>query len=316
MVTLLDIQENRMKILVLGGTGFIGEKVYERLVRDGHTVSRTSKTLGLDLLNYDSFRAFLEKENPELIYNLASHGGSMMYVRKYAADVYSDNLQMNLNVYRAVLDFNSKIKIIQPFSNCSYPGDSSIQKEENWLDGGVHQSVFSFGNSKRAIYYLSQCYYNQYGVRTVNLLLPNTYGPGDSLDPTKTHALNGMVIRMLKAKQAGDKKFVVWGTGEPIREWAYVDDFVEVLIRAMDIDHLEYPVNVGQAKGYSIKESALLIQEACGFEGEMVFDTQYPDGDPVKILSTELFQKEFPNFSFFDHRDGIKNTVDFYIDNL
>ena len=152
MAILLNTQENRMKILVLGGTGFIGEKVYERLVKEGHTVSRTSKTLGLDLLDYQSFRNFLEKENPDLIYNLASHGGSMMYVRKYAADVYGDNLQMNLNVYRAVLDYNPKIKIIQPFSNCSYPGDSSIQLEENWLDGGVHDSVFSFGNSKRAIY--------------------------------------------------------------------------------------------------------------------------------------------------------------------
>ncbi len=305
-----------MKILVLGGTGFIGGKIFDRLVADGHEVSRTSRSLGTDLLEYKSFRSLLEKENPDLIYNLASHGGSMMYVRKYAADVYADNVQMCLNVYRAVLDFNPNIKIIQPFSNCSYPGDSAVQEEKNWLNGGVHQSVFSFGNSKRAIYYLSQCYYNQYGVRTVNLLLPNTYGPGDSLDPTKTHALNGMVIRMLKAQQNKEDNFVVWGTGSPVREWAYVDDFVEVMVRAMKIDHLEYPVNVGQEKGYSIKESALLIKEACGFTGDLVFDTSYQDGDPVKILSTDLFKQNFPDFKFFDHKEGIKNTVKYYTENL
>ena len=216
----------------------------------------------------------------------------------------------------SILEVNPKIKVIQPFSNCSYPGNSSVQLEDEWLNGDVHQSVFSFGNSKRAIYYLSQCYYNQYGIRTVNLLLPNTYGPGDSCDPRKTHALNGMIIRMLQAQKDDESEFVVWGTGAPIREWAYVDDFVEILVQAMNIDHLEYPVNIGQQKGYSIKESALKIKEACGFEGQITFDTSYPDGDPVKILSTEKFMELFPDFSFFDHAEGIRNTVQFYKENL
>ena len=121
---------------------------------------------------------------------------------------------------------------------------------------------------------------------------------------------------MIKAKRAGEKEFVVWGTGSPVREWAYVDDFVNILFEARNIDHLEYPVNVGQQRGYSIKESALLIKEACGFEGDLVFDTKYPDGDPVKILSTELFRNRFPEFKFYDHREGIRETVKFYEERL
>ena len=181
-----------------------------------------------------------------------------------------------------------------------------------WLDGPVHPSIFSFGNSKRSIYYLSECYHKQYGIKTVNLLLPNTYGPGDSEDPNKTHALNGMIIRMLKAKKAGDKEFVVWGTGSPVREWAYIDDFADVMVLCMDIDHMEYPVNVGQQKGYSIAESSLMIKDICGFEGDVTFDTSYTDGDPIKIVGDKKFKSLFKNFVFFDHYEGIRNTVEYY----
>jgi GDP-L-fucose synthase len=117
---------------------------------------------------------------------------------------------------------------------------------------------------------------------------------------------------MLTAKKNGDEKFVVWGTGAPVREWAYIDDFIEVLVRAMNIDHMEYPVNIGQKKGYSIIDSAKMIKEACEFTGPIQFDTKFPDGDPVKILSDEKFNELFKDFTFFDHKLGILNTVKYY----
>ena len=240
----------------------------------------------------------------------------MRYVREFGADVVSDNLQMSLNIYRAVKELNTKIKIIQPFSNCSYPGDSSVQYEENWLSGDVHKSVFSFGNSKRGIYYISKCYKDQYDINTVNLLFPNTYGPGDSIDPNHTHALNGMIIRMLQAKKKGDKKFVVWGTGSPVREWAYIDDFVEALVMAINLDNIIYPLNIGQERGYSIAESAIMIKEEMGYDGEIVFDTNYQDGDPVKIMSRQKFEESIQGFKWFDHRKGIANTIKYYEEKL
>ncbi len=301
-----------MKVLVLGGTGFVGKNLVERLNNDNHEVVVCSRSTGVDLLDYEQTHKAIEDCKPEIIFNLSSHGGSMLYVREFAADVLSDNTKMTINLYEAVKNVDKEIRIIQPFSNCSYPGDSSIQKEEDWLHGKVHDSVLSFGNSKRVMYYVSQCYYNQYGIKTVNLLLPNTYGPGDSCDPKKTHALNGMIIRMIEAQRKGDSEFVVWGTGKPIREWAYIDDFVQALVLAMNIDHMEYPINIGQEKGYSIAESAALIKRALEFEGPIRFDTSYPDGDPVKILSREKFNKFFTDFTFFDHEKGIQKTVEFY----
>ena len=298
-----------MKIAVLGKTGFIGQNLFNRLIEDGHDVIGCSKSTGVNLLDYNLTKQFIEDHSPQVIYNVASHGGSMRYVRDFAADVISDNLQMTLNLYKAINETDRNIKVIQPFSNCSYPGDSSVQYEEHWLNGDVHRSVFSFGNSKRGIYYISKCYSDQYKINTVNLLFPNTYGPGDSTDPNHTHALNGMIIRMMQAKRAGDKEFVVWGTGKPVREWAYVDDFVEALILAIDLNNIVYPLNIGQEKGYSIAESAALIKQEMNYDGKIVFDTSYQDGDPVKIMSKKTFQNHFGNFKWFDHREGIANTI-------
>ena len=304
-----------MKVLILGSTGFIGKNLLNRLKIEKVEIFTAERSSGVDIRIYDQIKNKIAEVQPSVIYNLASHGGSVHYVRTKAAEVYHDNVQMALNLYKAVSDINPKIKIIQPFSNCSYASKSNLQKEKEWLDGDVHPSVFSFGNSKRSIFYLSTCFKEQHGVRSVNVLFPNTYGPGDSLDPNHTHALNGMVIRMLDAQKNGDKEFVVWGTGSPIREWAYIDDFVETLFRCLEIEGMEYPINMGQGKGFSIAESASLIKQAINYEGEIVFDTNYRDGDPMKVVDGTKFFDYFKEFEFFDHYQGILETVKYYRSN-
>jgi len=307
---------NDKKILVLGHTGFIGKNLIEYLSNNNYQVFSCSKSTDVDIRNYNQISEKIKEIKPDIIFNIASHGGSLHYVKEFAADVFSDNVQMNLNLYRAVKEYSSESKIITPFSNCSYPGSSDIQFEEKWLDGDVHPSIFSFGNSKRTIYYISKCYYEQYGIKSINLLFANTYGPGDSCDPNHTHALNGMIIRMLEAKKNGDKEFVVWGTGKPVREWMYVDDFIKALILSMDLNHLEYPLNIGQGKGYSIEESANLIKDSIGFDGDIVFDTTKIDGDPIKVMSEDNFRKKFTDFDFYNHKKGIDKTVKYYEDVL
>ena len=300
-----------MKILILGSTGFIGKNLLQRLSSD-YEVYTAERSSGVDIRVYKQIFNKIKEVQPDVIYNLASHGGSVHYVRDKAAEVFHDNVQMSLNLYKSIQKINPKIKIIQPFSNCSYPGKSNLQKEEEWLDGDVHPSVFSFGNSKRSIFFLSKCFQQQYGVRSVNILFPNTYGPGDSIDPNHTHALNGMIIRMLDAQERGDEEFVVWGTGSPIREWAYIDDFIDVLVRCLNIEGSEYPINMGQGKGYSIAQSAKLIKKALDYKGKIIFDTKFKDGDPMKVVDGSKFSEVFQNFSFYDHYDGILKTVEYY----
>jgi GDP-L-fucose synthase len=325
-----------MNVLVLGSTGFIGTNLTNKLTglnsriftgmpsedtSPDITVFGAARSLGVDLTDYKQTKQLLIDSEPKIIFNLASHGGSLHYVKEMASSVINDNIQMTLNVYKAMVETGCTATVIQPFSNCSYPGGTQTQLEESWLSGPVHDSIFSFGNSKRTIYYISKCYLMQHNIKTINLLLPNTYGPGDSIDPNHTHALNGMIIRMLQAKKAGDTEFTVWGTGQPVREWCYVDDFTNALIRAYQLTSTTYgetalPLNIGQARGYSIGESAKLIKKAIGFEGEIIFDTSYTDGDAIKILGNKVISQWWPDFKFFDHEQGIINTAKYYEDKV
>jgi len=302
-----------MKILILGGFGFIGSHLVETLKELGYDVIRASRRNGVDLFDYSLTKKCFIDTKPDIIINCAANVGSVNYVSTYPADIIFSNLQMTLNLYRAAEKICPNVKIINPLSNCSYPGDSEIQEESEWLTDEVHESVYSYGNSKRIIYIISKCYKRQIGIETVNFIVPNTFGPGDSLDPNKTHALNGMILRMIKAKNNDDQKFEIWGSGNPIREWAYVKDVVDILIQGIQKDsELIYPVNLAQNKGYSIKESAQLIKNAVGFKGQLYFNLEYQDGAPTKILSDKLFRQVFPGFEFYNHIKGLKETVNYY----
>jgi len=302
-----------MKILVLGGHGFIGKRLVESLKKSPYKIISVSRKDGVDLANYMSAENCFVEVKPDIIINCAAHVGNVNYVTTYASDIIHDNVQMALNIYKAAAKVCPNVRIINPLSNCSYPGDSKIQEESNWLIDEVHDSVYSYGNSKRFIYIIAKCYNKQIGIDTINFLIPNTFGPGDYTDTNKTHALNGMIVRMIHAYRKGEKKFEIWGSGNPIREWAYVDDVVNILIRGIRQKKVSiYPINLAQNKGYSIRESAIMIKQAIGYHGELVFNTEYQDGAPTKILSDEVFRKKFPDFKFFNHREGIKTTVKYF----
>lgn len=303
----------KLKILVLGGSGFVGRNLTAALNQTEHEITSASRADGLDLTDYAGTEKHFAQIAPDIIFNCAAHVGSVHYVTTYAADVINDNVQMSLNIYKAAAKVCPQVKIVNLLSNCSYPGADNIQIESKWWDGPVHESVFSYGNSKKILYVIAKCYAKQHKIKSVNFLVPNTFGPGDSTDPNKTHALNGMLIRMIEAQKKGDASFEIWGTGSPIREWAYIDDVVKILVASIDMtaDLLE-PVNIAQNKGYTIKESAHFIAEALGFKGELIFNTKYQDGAPVKILDDHKFRQLFPDFVFFDHRKGVALTAAYY----
>ena len=302
-----------MKTLVLGGFGFIGSHVINKLLDQDYEALPASRKNGVNLFDYNNIKDYLNNTKPDSIINCAANVGSVNYVSDYSADVIYSNVQMLINLYKAVSESCPHAKIINPLSNCSYPGESDIQSEDEWLSGEVHNSVYSYGNSKRILYLIAKCYQTQYGIESKNILIPNTFGPGDSLDPNKTHALNGMIVRMINAMKQKDKTFEIWGTGKPVREWAYVDDVVNILIECLSFDkELLYPVNLAQNKAYSISESAHLIQKILKYEGTLFFNSDYQDGAPVKVLDDTLFKKLFPKFKFFDHYKGLQKTINYY----
>ena len=302
-----------MKIIVAGGYGFVGRSIMEALQGRGYSPTALSRRNGFDLLNYGSAKSKLDELQPEVIFNCAAHVGSLHYVTQFAADVVHDNMQMILNLYKMVSEVCPTARVINPISNCSYPGDANIHKESEWWNGPVHESVLSYGNTRRLIYVVSKCYQIQHRVSSINFLVPNCYGPGDYTDPNKTHALNGMIIRLLLTKKDGQKEFEIWGTGKPTREWIYVKDLTKMLSNAVDFKGDQvYPVNIAQNKAYSIRETAEMIKQFVGYEGELVFNTKYQDGAPVKVLDDKLFRERYPEFKFTDIQEGIKETIKYY----
>lgn len=337
-----------MKVLVTGGHGFLGTCLKQAWpasikVRDPHDLSAlgpdglptvwpdcTAMHLGRSADNYDFrnerevFHA-LQRYKPDVVVNAAAHVGSMAYVAANPAEVATDNMMLYLALYRAVKAYNTMppfvlgdppinpVRIVNVISNCSYPGDADVQREDEWWDGAVHESVAAYGNPKKMGWILSQAYRKQYGVETTNLILPNAYGPNDYVDPDRTHALNGMVLRMIEAQKGGDKQFVVWGSGKPVREWIYMPDAARVIAHvAIHGGTYPDPMNVGMGFGNTIAETAQLIKDAVGYEGELVFDTSKADGAPRKVLDVELFRGVFPTFEFTHMATGIERTVEDY----
>jgi GDP-L-fucose synthase len=303
----------KMNVLLLGGHGFVGQWIPPLAKEKGYSLTIRSRRDGLDLTNLTLVEDALARLSPEVIINCAAHVGSVHYVSKYAATVVDENMRMILNIYRAAQKVIPKVKIINPISNCSYPGESDIQVESEWFNGPVHKSVYSYGNPRRMIGVISECYAMEHQINTVNYIFPNSYGPGDYTDTQKTHALNGMIMRMIQAKWKKDALFEIWGTGRPEREWIFVKDIARMLVHGVEGDNqMITPINIAQNKAYAIRETAELIKDAVGFKGELVYNTQYQDGAFRKILDDQVFRKKYPAFKFTDIREGIKETVAYY----
>jgi GDP-L-fucose synthase len=308
-----------MKVLLLGSTGFVGKAVKKHLKEHQvFSLSRrelepmVARKIGCDLTDKMDFTLVLNAIKPDVIINCAAHAGSVHYAIRNPASMIYDNSMMLLNLYETVSHVSPHTKIINPISNCSYPGHTTIQKEEEWENGPVHASVKPFGVTRRLIYHLSDCYFKQHGIKSVNMIFPNSYGEGDSNDPDHTHALNGLIIRLLKAKKQGDMTFDIWGTGEPRREWIYVDDMACMLIKGMKVDSQVIPLNIAQNKSYSIKEIAVMVSDMIGYFPKFIFNTKFADGDMVKQLEDTKFRSIYPKFKFTELSEGIKNTIKYY----
>ena len=302
------------KILILGSGGFIGSTLLKFLKNKKLKTLEYSKKKKQNLLKLNHFLNFLNKNKPSIIINCAAVHGSVHFVLNNPAKVIFENMKISLNIYEAIkLSKLKNVTVINPLANCSYSGNDKIQREENWWNGIPHESSIAYGCTKRLLQVIGNSYEKQHKIISKNFLLPGVYGPNNHLTDEKLHALDGLILRMAKAKKNNVKIFKIWGSGKPIREWCYIDEVIKFIYLLITTNKkITYPINLAQKKGYSIKSLALIIKKLLKYDGKIFFDKKFPDGAKVKILDNKKFKKFFPKFKFTKIENGIKNSISYY----
>lgn len=300
-----------MTILVLGATGFVGGRVCGLLEAQGKTFERSSLSLGVDLRERDQAHALFQRLKPSYVLNCASFVGGIQYGIKYPADLYDNNARIITNVFEAAHKAGVR-RIVNPVSNCVYPRAKVLFKESEIWDGPLDDSVLVYGMVRKLSWVAAWAYAKQHGLDTLNLVLSNMYGPGDHFEEERSHALGALVMKFARAKVSGAPSVSVWGSGKPVREWLYVDDGAEAIVRSIDAPATTDFVNVGVAQGVSVIDLAHKIKAAIGYEGEVVLDRSKPDGAPYKTVDGAAgaeFLGWRPGVSL---DDGIERTILWY----
>lgn len=299
-----------MKALVLGHTGFLGSKVFERLSFSGHEVFGASRSSGSDFRQSGELRKVINKTKAEVVINCAAVVGGIEYGRTHPIKIYRDNLFMTLNILEEVSEAN--VRLINIISNCAYPSKATLFKESEFWDGPLDQSVLVYGGIRKLGWVGSWAYAKEHSTKITNLIFPNMYGPGDHLDPIRAHALGGLVYRLLIAKFENRSEFTIWGSGKPVREWMYVEDAVDAISSALMIETDVEVINVGSGYGISILDLASMIAKEVGYEGTLIFDTSKQDGAPHKTMEATRGRELLNWLPKTSLENGIKKSVAWY----
>ena len=299
-----------------GGHGFLGSRVMLSLKEKGYDAVPLSLRDGVDFRNFQQTKEVFEKYKFDAVINCAAFVGGIEYGYRKPGEIFFNNTIMSTYLMEAARLSGVK-RFVNPISNCSYPGRLTVDfKEEEWWDGPLHESVMVYGLARKVTWMQSWAYRQQYGFDTVNLILPNMYGPGDHFEEVRSHALGALIMKLVNAKRQNQSEVVVWGTGKPVREWLYVDDGAEIMIKGLDIKPIVEPVNVGVGYGVSILELAELIKNEVGYKGKLVLDPSRPDGAPHKTMDNKKLREIFGWVPPTSLKEGIANTVTWYSNNL
>ncbi|WP_020405744.1 NAD-dependent epimerase/dehydratase family protein [Hahella ganghwensis] len=298
-------------ILVVGATGFLGKRVCKLLESKGLEYTPTSHSLGLDLRVKEDVVQYLLEVKPKFVLNCAAFVGGIQFGEKYPVEIFQNNLQMTLSLLEACRIANVK-RVVNPVSNCAYPGQASLFKEDEFWDGPLHESVLVYGFVRKAFWVGSWAYAKQYSMDVINIILSNMYGPEDHFEEERSHALGALIMKFVKAQIENHPFVEVWGSGKPVREWLHVDDGAEAMVRSLSIERKIDPVNIGIGEGISILDMAKKIKKYTGFKGDIKLDTSKPDGAPYKTVDGSRGEALFGWKPSKPFDDGVRETIEWY----
>ena len=304
-----------MKVLVVGSKGFLGSWVKKILLTDtNHETLEISGKESLDITKIEDLQNFVSKHKPEAIINCAAFVGGISYGYKYPARLLYENSKIALNLYE-ISRKNDVGILINPISNCAYPGHLTTYVESQFFDGPPHESVYNYGIAKRLSVDLGNGYFEQYKFSSANVVLSNMYGPEDHFDIERSHALGALVKKICDAKINNIQKVEIWGSGKPIREWLYVQDGANALIKSLDLEKGHHFFNVGVQKGISIIDLANTIKKIVNWDGEFFYNADKPDGVYEKKVDGSKGESKLNWMPDIDLEYGIEKTVEWYMVN-
>jgi GDP-L-fucose synthase len=302
---------NGKSVVVTGGHGFLGSFVVERLKTRGCKV-HVPRSREYDLVEREACSRLYEDARPDMVIHLAARVGGIGANQENPGSFFYDNLIMCVQLME-----EARLRGIEKFvavgTICAYPKLTPVPfKEEDLWDGYPEETNAPYGLAKKMLLVQGQAYRRQYGLNAIHLLLVNLYGPGDNFDPGSSHVIPALIKKCIDALDSGASSITLWGTGKPTREFLYVDDAALGIILAAEKYDKPGPVNLGAGFEISISELATLIARQTGFNGEIIWDTSKPDGQPRRSLDTSLALKEFGFKAETTFEEGLKRTIEWY----
>lgn len=306
----LDLSNQR--ILVTGGAGFLGRQVVQQLRGSGAQLEKITvpRSRDCDLRSLEACQQVVQQQ--DVIIHLAAHVGGIGLNRDKPAQLFYDNLMMGTQLIHAAYQAGVE-KFVCVGTICAYPKFTPVPFQEDDLWNGYPEETNApYGIAKKALLVQLQAYRQQYGFNGIYLLPVNLYGPEDNFDPGTSHVIPALIRKVHEAQQQGQKQILVWGDGSPTREFLYSTDAALGIVMGTQHYNDPEPVNLGTGYEISIHDLITRICELMEFEGEIVYDTDKPNGQPRRCLDTQRAKQAFGFSAQMDFRQGLQHTIDWY----
>lgn len=300
------------RVLLTGGNGFLGAVVQKKLRERGATDILAPRTSELDLRDPAATREYVQEHRPAIVIHGAAVVGGIGANRDHPGRFFYENAVMGLHVIE-----ESRLAGVEKFvcigTVCAYPKFTPVPFRETSLwDGYPEETNAPYGLAKKMLLVQLQAYRAEYGFDGVFVLPANLYGPNDNFDLHTSHVIPAMIRKFATAAERGDDVVELWGDGTPTREFLYVDDAAEGILRAAELYDKAEPVNLGSGEERSIASIAALIAEKTGYRGRIQWDVSKPNGQPRRKLNTSAAEREFGFRAATMFDEGLTRTIDWY----